>query len=119
MHAVNWFELATTDIERAVSFYEKVLAVELKREVFMGVPHAVFPGERHEVVGALVKSTTNVPSVSGTVVYLATRDLDGVLGRVVAAGGKVVAPKMSIGPMGFVATIDDTEGNRVGLHMEA
>lgn len=119
MHAVNWFELATTDIERAVSFYEKVLAIELKREDFMGVPHAIFPGERHEVSGALVKIEINRPSASGTVIYLATRDLDGVLGRVIAAGGKVVSPKMSIGPMGFVATIDDTEGNRVGLHMEA
>jgi hypothetical protein len=119
MHAVNWLELATSDLDRAVSFYEKVLAVDLKREVFMGVPHAIFPGERDDVRGALVKSETNVPSASGTLIYLATTDLDGALDRVLANGGKVVSPKTGIGPMGFVATIDDTEGNRVGLHMEA
>mgnify|MGYP000491076429 CR=1 FL=1 len=34
-----------------------------------------------------------------------------------AAGGTVVTPKTSLGPIGFIAVLDDTEGNRVGLHM--
>ena len=41
MHSVTWFELPTKDLERAAAFYEKVLGLSLKREVFFGVPHAI------------------------------------------------------------------------------
>jgi predicted enzyme related to lactoylglutathione lyase len=37
-------------------------------------------------------------------------------GRVVAAGGKVQKPKMSIGPYGHISLVIDTEGNMFGLH---
>jgi predicted enzyme related to lactoylglutathione lyase len=50
-------------------------------------------------------------------VYLSGgEDLSAPLGRVEAAGGKVVMPKTSIGEHGFCAMFLDTEGNRVGLH---
>jgi predicted enzyme related to lactoylglutathione lyase len=32
-----------------------------------------------------------------------------------ANGGKILAPKVSIGPWGSVAHVRDTEGNRIGL----
>jgi hypothetical protein len=32
------------------------------------------------------------------------------------AGGKIVQEKYSIGKPGFIAVIEDTEGNTVGLH---
>jgi predicted enzyme related to lactoylglutathione lyase len=38
------------------------------------------------------------------------------LGKVEAAGGKVLMDKISIGENGFIAFFLDTEGNRVGLH---
>ena len=37
-------------------------------------------------------------------------------GYVEAAGGKILAPKMSIGEHGNMAFILDTEGNKIGLH---
>lgn len=117
MHSVTWFELPTKDLERAAAFYEKVLGLSLKREVFFGVPHAIFPGPEEAVRGALVKSDAHVPASSGAVVYLRAPDLDASLARIEAAGGAVVTPKTSLGPIGFIAVVDDTEGNRVGLHM--
>ena len=42
-NALTWFEIPTQDLDRAVRFYETVLGVHLKREVFGGVPHAIFP----------------------------------------------------------------------------
>ena len=36
--------------------------------------------------------------------------------RVEAAGGKIMKPKMPIGPHGFIALVFDTEGNLFGLH---
>ena len=36
--------------------------------------------------------------------------------RVTANGGIVKKPKTSIGPNGFIALVQDTEGNVIGLH---
>lgn len=119
MNSLNWFELPTNDLDRGAAFYEKVLGVSLKREVFLEVPHAIFPAEGKGVRGALVRSKTHTPATSGTVIYLHAADIDACLSRVKGAGGAVVTPKTSLGPQGFFAIIDDTEGNRVGLHTPA
>ncbi len=39
-----------------------------------------------------------------------------VLRRVEKAGGKIALPRTSIGEMGYIAMVADTEGNVVGLH---
>ncbi|HNP53532.1 MAG TPA: hypothetical protein PKK69_02900, partial [Ferruginibacter sp.] len=54
----------------------------------------------------------------GPLVYLnANPDVQLVLNRVEAAGGKIIVPKTEISPeYGFMAVIIDTEGNRVALH---
>ncbi len=54
-------------------------------------------------------------TVKSTVVTLDVPDIDATLAGVVAHGGTIVAPKMPIGDMGFVAYFQDTEGNVVGL----
>jgi predicted enzyme related to lactoylglutathione lyase len=115
---ITWFELPTTDLSRARAFYEKVLAVSLKQEVFNGLPMALFPYEPGLVGGALIQSKGFEPSHQGAVVYLDTAGaLDACLARVPGAGGKVLLPRTDIGAPGFIALIQDTEGNRVGLHM--
>ena len=70
------------------------------------------------VGGAIIKVDGHVPSTMGTLVYLSCgNDLSVVLGRVEAAGGKVLAPKTLITEgMGYFAHFLDIEGNRVGLH---
>jgi predicted enzyme related to lactoylglutathione lyase len=59
-----------------------------------------------------------VPSMTGSTVYLsAGDDLNMVLGRVEAAGGRVLMPKTNMGEMiGNLAFFADSEGNRIGLH---
>ena len=70
------------------------------------------------VGGAIIKVDGHVPSTMGTLVYLACgNDLSVVLGRLEAAGGKVLTPKTLIAEgMGYFAHFLDIEGNRVGLH---
>ena len=51
-NALDWFEIPTADLERAIRFYESVLAVSLKREVFGGVPMAMFPNDDKSAGGA-------------------------------------------------------------------
>ena len=43
-------------------------------------------------------------------------DLNIPLGRVEAAGGKIIMPKTDIQENGFIAQFIDTEGNRVAFH---
>ena len=120
--AINWFELPTTDFERAVAFYETAFAVSLHRQDFNDEANAIFPYEQGKGIGgAVVNSPLSQPGANGPVVYLnaqSAQKLDQILGRVETAGGKVVMPKTDIGPVGFVAMFLDTEGNRVGLHAE-
>ncbi|HTQ48987.1 MAG TPA: VOC family protein [Polyangiaceae bacterium] len=117
-HAINWFEIPARDMDRATRFWETVLGRSLKREVFGGVPHAIFAGGDDKAVsGALVSDGKRQPWGQGTLVYLdAGRDLDGCIARVVGAGGKVAVPRTEIGEHGAFAIVVDTEGNAVGLH---
>ena len=116
--AINWFEIPTVDIDRAVRFYETTLGATLKREVFAGTPHALFLGAEG-AAGALIHDKKRRPSSEGSLVYLnAHKDLDGCIERAVRAGGKVVLPRTDIGEPGFIAVLADTEGNHVALHME-
>ena len=75
----------------AVAFYERTLGRPLKREVFGGMPHAVFPskcpaGSTSSVAGAIVADGPHLtPGTAGTVVYLDCPDgVAAVLREVVA-----------------------------------
>jgi len=117
-NTINWFEIPTTDLDRASRFYELVLGASLKREHFdgTGTPMAVFQGEEESVRGALIADERRKPVADGALVYLFARDLDASLSRIEQAGGVVVMPKTDIGAPGFIALVRDTEGNVVGLH---
>jgi uncharacterized protein len=118
--AINWFEIATTDLQRAQRFYETVLGCSLRREPMGEGEGAVFPYAPGDGVGgALVGGAqAGATGAGGCLVYLnAGASLDAVLARVPSAGGQVALPSQALPPgMGFFAHILDTEGNRVGLH---
>jgi predicted enzyme related to lactoylglutathione lyase len=116
-NALTWFEIPTHDLDRAVKFYETVLGISLKREVFGGTPMAIFPASREDTSGALVQEAGRTPSTEGTLIYLdAAGRLDDCLARVARAGGAVVSGRTDIGDPGYVAVLRDTEGNLVALH---
>jgi len=117
-NSINWFEIPTRDMDKAVPFYERTLGVTLKREVFGGMPHAIFPVEKMEtsVTGALVAAPHLTPG-AGVVIYLEAPDgVSACLARAKAAGAKEVVPHMHIGENGWIAVVADPEGNHVGLH---
>jgi hypothetical protein len=120
INAVNWFEIPVADIDRAQRFYQGMLAEDLKRDSFGGMPHAVFPAREPGVTGALVRDEKRKPAADGTLIYLNVEGrLDACLERTPKSGGTVVQPRTSIGPHGFCALIRDTEGNLIGLHSMA
>jgi hypothetical protein len=116
-NTVVWFEIPVKDLNRAVKFYSKVLAVEIQPVEAGPNKMAFFPFAPGVASGALVESKENAPNEKGTLVYLnGGGDLSLPLKRVEAAGGKILQSKTSIGDHGFIATFKDTEGNRVALH---
>lgn len=81
----------------------------------------MFPvDDSKSVGGALIESPGNYnPSLTdGPLIYLnGNPDLQNVLNRVEGAGGKIMVPKTQITPeYGYMAVIQDTEGNRIALH---
>ncbi len=121
-NAISWFEIGTTDLERATTFYETIFAVKLSSLDLDEIKMRMFPLDdmMTQVGGALVDSGGfHKPSATdGPLLYLnGNPDVQVVLDRVEAAGGKIIMPKTEISPeYGFMAVILDTEGNRIGLH---
>ena len=114
---IVWFEIPSSDYERAVSFYEKIFAQELQKMDFMGTPTAVFAYEKPAISGCVLYDKDLRPGASGSIVFLnADGIFDEVLARVPKAGGKVLAVVELPPGMGRAARIIDTEGNQVGLH---
>jgi predicted enzyme related to lactoylglutathione lyase len=120
--AISWFEIPTTDIDRAQHFYEAIFGITMTP---MDMPHIkmrLFPLDdpMQGVGGTLVDSGGfHKPSATdGPLIYLnGNPDVQNVLSKVEAAGGKIIVPKTEISPeYGFMAVFLDTEGNRIALH---
>ena len=117
---VNWFEIATVDLERAKNFYGNVFETQFEFVDMPGSPMYMFAGnpESPGAMGALVKSEENKPSMEGSIIYFSCEDLAVEESRIEQNGGKIIAPKFSIGEFGFVGLFIDTEGNKIGLHSQ-
>ena len=120
-NAINWFEIPSTQLNRAQAFYEAVLGNKMRREPMGPSEGAIFPYDKASdgVGGALMAGpTAAAPGAGGTLVYLdASPSLDAALARVVAAGGAIALRRQALPPgLGYFAHITDLDGNRVGLH---
>jgi predicted enzyme related to lactoylglutathione lyase len=120
-NAISWFEIGTTDLERATKFYETIFGVTLNPLDMDNIKMRMFPiDDMMGVGGALVYSGGfHKPSATdGPLIYLnGNPDVQKVLDKVEAAGGKIMVPKTEISPeYGYMAVFIDTEGNRIGLH---
>ena len=119
-NAITWFEIPSTQLDKAQAFYEAVLECKMRREPMGPSQGAVFPYDAEEGVGGAILAgpTAPAPASGGTLIYLdASPSLDAALARAVKAGGKVALPRQALPPgLGYFAHITDLDGNRVGLH---
>lgn len=115
-NAINWFEIPASDIDRACAFYGAIIGATFERSP--EVPdNAFFAHGDSGVGGEVCKSADMTPGPGGVLIYLnAPSGVSDALAKVEAAGGSIVLGKTAIGPHGFIAVIEDTEGNHVGLH---
>lgn len=121
-NAISWFEIPTTDINRAQKFYETIFGISMTPMDFPSMKMRMFPLDdmMTQVGGALVDSGGfhKASLTDGPLIYLnANPDVQNVLDKVPVAGGTIMMPKTEISPeYGFMAVITDTEGNRIALH---
>lgn len=121
-NAISWFEIPTTDINRAQKFYEAVFEIKMQPLDLGTTKMRMFPLDdpMDGVGGTLIDSGGfHKPSLTdGPLIYLnGNPDVQIFLDRVVKAGGKILLPKTEISPeYGFMGMFEDTEGNRIALH---
>ena len=117
-HLVNWIEIPAEDIERAKTFYGKILGVQFHDMAIGPINYALFPVDDRHNCGALAQGENYAPGTGGPVIYLdGGKDLDMILSRVKSAGGSVALKKTFLGDQaGFIGMFMDSEGNRIGLH---
>ncbi len=121
-NAISWFEIPATDLDRAQDFYENIFDIIMISMDFPNIRMRMFPVENQMtgIGGAIVSAEGfyNPSSSDGVLIYLnGNPDLQNILDKVEAAGGKIIMPKTEISPeYGFMGVFIDTEGNRIGLH---
>jgi predicted enzyme related to lactoylglutathione lyase len=113
--SVHWFDIPVIDIERAKNFYSSIFQIDIQMLEAGEYKMAIFQTEK--ATGALVEGPALTPSKNGFLPYFdGGSDLNNILSRVEAAGGKIEVKKSDLGDHGFYAIFHDTEGNRLGLH---
>jgi hypothetical protein len=114
---VSWFEIPAVNFDKAVSFYNSIYGIEMKTFKNSEQSMAFFPS-LGEVGGSIVCGSGSIPSKGGPLLYLnGGDDLNTILGKIPAAGGRIIMPKTFIDEeSGYFAIFIDTEGNKLALH---
>jgi len=120
-NAISWFEIPTTDIDRATAFYETIFEIKLNPLDTPNLKMRMFPLEDWSGIGGSLNFAEGFykPSATdGPLIYLnGNPDVQIYLDRIPDAGGTIIIPKTQISPeYGYMAVFLDTEGNRIALH---
>jgi predicted enzyme related to lactoylglutathione lyase len=125
---VGWFEIYVQDMNRAKTFYQTVFQVTLEQLSPPPAPEHdpsdgememwMFPMSEQDygASGALIRMEGVPSGGGGTMVYFSCEDCAVEAARAAESGGSIFRDKMSIGEYGFIAIVNDTEGNMIGLH---
>ncbi len=120
-NAISWFEIPAENLARAQKFYETIFGLQLVPMDLPNIQMRMFPlDDMMGVGGAVVKAEGfyKPSTTDGVLIYLnGNPDVQNILNKVIAAGGKILVPKTEITPeYGHMAIFSDTEGNRIGIH---
>jgi len=114
------FEIAADNPERAAEFYRKVFGWEIQK--WEGPqPYWLIttgPDDKPGINGGIWQREQPLSGHDGFIGYRCTVDvsnLDEMVNKVTQNGGKVVAPKMAVPGVGWLAFCTDTESNIFGM----
>jgi predicted enzyme related to lactoylglutathione lyase len=108
------FEIPVDDPDRAENFYAAVFGWTFQR--YPGAPQyygmANTGEEQPGINGALFQRDHD----SVTTLTMSVDSIEDALAKIESEGGKTVQGKTPIPSMGYFATAQDTEGNKIGLY---
>lgn len=110
---VYHFEIPMDDPDRAVTFYSKMFGWKIQKWDGPNEYWLVDTGEEGPGInGGMIRRDGPFTTVINTV---GVDDLDVALKRLQNCGGTIVADKMTIPGVGYLAYAKDTEGNVFGM----
>lgn len=112
-----WYELMTTDVDAARTFYTHVVGWSALDVSTPGMPYTLFLAGENAVGGLLHLADGATPS--GTLPrwlgYVRVSDVDAAAGQVVALGGHVHIPPTNIGDISRISVVADAQNVVFGL----
>lgn len=110
-----WFDLMTSDVDRASDFYGTLFgwSIEEPSTDFGGYRNFTAGGSR--VAGLMPMSGSDNGPTNVWSVYFRSDDASATTDSVTAAGGSVVVPPMPVGDMGTMAVYLDPAGGAFGV----
>ena len=120
MDKIVHFEIPADDIERAKKFYSESFGWNVNTIPDMDYTIATtgptgedrMPSEKGFINGGMTKRNDKVKNV---VITVEVEDIVETIDIVTKNGGMVVGERTAVGDMGFVAYVQDTENNIIGL----
>ncbi|GAB3941325.1 VOC family protein [Spirosoma harenae] len=111
---IQWFEIPVYKFDQAKLFYETLFDIQLEIMDLGALTMAMFPPSMAS--GALCQGEWYHPSEQGVTLHLKVDNLERALSHVEPLGGSIVQPKKQISAeLGYMALINDCEGNRLVL----
>jgi uncharacterized protein len=113
---IVWHDLVSTEVDKAKSFYTKLLGWELEvwKPGEMDYPMITANDMQH---GGFVQAPEGVPS--HWLAHVVVDDADAAASRAKAAGGKLLMDPMDIAEVGRMITIADPQGAVISLFTPA
>lgn len=105
-----WYELVTTDQDKAVAFYSKVVGWEMRDAGMPGMRYMIFGKDGKDVGGIMSWASTGNPGMPPEwMAHIHTSDLDQELKAVVADGGTIIQPANQVPGVGRFAVVLDPQ----------
>jgi len=112
---VAFFEVVSSEPERAQKFYAELFGWQVVPDQAMGGYALVDTGAGEGAIGGGIGASTG-PGDAGVKIYMKVDDLDAFLARAEQLGGTRMLPPTDLpGDFGRIAVFTDPDGNPVGL----
>jgi predicted enzyme related to lactoylglutathione lyase len=114
MPNVVHFELCVDDLEEAAKFYGKVFdwKIEKAGDAADYLLITTDPQDEFAITGGL---TRRLEEWDSTINTIDVPSVDRFAKKIAAAGGRILAPKITIPKLGYVQYCQDFEGNSFGI----
>ncbi len=114
---IVWVDLPVLDLDRAITFYTGLLAIDVTKESYGDYQFAVLSHQENESAGCLVPAEPEDIITRGALIYFNVDDrMEQAVAFAQQNNGEVIENIQAIGKHGYRAVIKDSEGNRIALH---